>query len=66
MFLAERAAWSAADEGQEEVQENGEGEESKGKMSPGREVVEWLLSCENGEDKEENGNGNEAADSEGR
>lgn len=61
MFLAERAAWSAAaeeegdaDENAEEPQEiemtigeeEGEQKADAGEMSAGRQVVEWLLSSE--------------------
>jgi hypothetical protein len=74
VFLAERAAWSANDDGEEQGQEGESGEaegeadgeregegEGKGKMSPGREVAEWLLMYENkdegeGEGKEEQEN----------
>ena len=63
VFLAERSAWSAEEEdGEEGGKEQGEGEgetgaegEGKGKISPGRMVVEWLLSV--GEEMEGNGNG---------
>lgn len=52
VFLAERTAWSLEEEkeGEDQVQEQqNEGEEEdKGKMSKGREVVEWLLGCEKG------------------
>ncbi|RMJ24390.1 ankyrin repeat protein [Aspergillus sp. HF37] len=78
VFLAERAAWSANGDGEEQGQEgeSGEGEgegegeaEDKGRMSPGREVVEWLLTCESkdegeGEGKEEQEN--EATDGDGK
>ncbi|CEJ60027.1 hypothetical protein PMG11_08621 [Penicillium brasilianum] len=60
MFLAERAAWTAAAEEEGEADENSEepqeiemtiGEEGEqktdaGEMSAGRQVVEWLLSSE--------------------
>lgn len=75
VFLAERAAWSANDDGEEQGQEGesgeaeGEGEgEGKGKMSPGREVVEWLLTCENKDEGEEGKEEqeNEATDGDGK
>lgn len=45
VFLAERSAWSAEEEdGGEEQQGEGD-DEGKGKMSPARTVVEWLLSA---------------------
>ncbi|RJE18624.1 ankyrin repeat protein [Aspergillus sclerotialis] len=60
VFLAERSAWSAEEDGEGEGSK-GEGEagaegEEKGKMSPGRMVVEWLLSV--GEEVEGNENAN--------
>lgn len=70
VFLAERSAWDADADGEEgeekggDGQGEGDGEGDKGKMSPGREVVEWLLSCEEGKggeegEKEGGGEGNE-------
>lgn len=75
VFLAERAAWSANDDGEqsqegESGEAEGEGEgEGKGKMSPGREVVEWLLMYENKDEGEGEGKGeqeNEATDGDGK
>ncbi|BDD59473.1 hypothetical protein MPDQ_002967 [Monascus purpureus] len=57
VFLAERTAWTAEGEGdetqeQKEQDESEGGEEDKGKISPGRAVVEWLLGCEKGDSLE--------------
>lgn len=70
VFLAERSAWSVDEEESQGQKADGEGEgkeEGNGKMSPGREVVEWLLSCETNEGDGEEGNeeGNEAAEGDG-
>ena len=66
VFLAERSAWSAEEDGEGskgEGEAGAEGEgEGKGKMSPGRMVAEWLLSV--GEEVEGNGNENAKGDGE--
>ncbi|KAH1422198.1 hypothetical protein KXV70_001352 [Aspergillus fumigatus] len=49
IFLAERTAWSTEEEGKEVPAE----EEGAGKMSKGRQVVEWLLSSDKAGDLEE-------------
>ncbi|RHZ49074.1 ankyrin repeat domain-containing protein [Aspergillus thermomutatus] len=51
IFLAERTAWSAEEEGKEAA-EAGAGEEGPGEMSKGRQVVEWLLSSDKAGDLE--------------
>lgn len=63
VFLAERTAWSTVEEGGEEDAQGQEGNSAEEKIenSPGRQVVEWLLSCDKGNGIEENG-GEESAD----
>ncbi|KAL2010484.1 hypothetical protein VTN00DRAFT_6291 [Thermoascus crustaceus] len=80
VFLAERTAWSLEEEqeqkegGEEEGKEGQQEEEGVGKMSKGREVVEWLLGCEKGAGLEtgvgangvkSNGDGNAGEEMEG-
>ena len=53
VFLAERTAWNAdaeerGNEPGEQYKQQGEEGDDKPEASPGRAVVEWLLSCENG------------------
>lgn len=52
IFLAERTAWSAEEEGKEGGSAEGAEEEGAGEMTKGREVVEWLLSSDKADDLE--------------
>lgn len=51
IFLAERTAWSAEEEGKEGAEDAEE--DGAGEMTKGREVVEWLLSSDKAGDLEE-------------
>jgi hypothetical protein len=49
VFLAERTGWATEGQGAEKEGDEGESaDDGSGKMTKGREVVEWLLGCENG------------------
>ncbi|KAF7122999.1 hypothetical protein CNMCM5793_001175 [Aspergillus hiratsukae] len=52
IFLAERTAWSAEEEGKEDESAEGAEQEGAGEMTKGREVVEWLLSSDKAGDLE--------------
>lgn len=74
VFLAERADWSTEEQGEEQEQdevevevgaEAQEGEGDAGKLSKGRQVVEWLLSSEKGGELETGAGENAPAAAEG-
>ncbi|KNG84635.1 putative ankyrin repeat protein (Yar1), partial [Aspergillus nomiae NRRL 13137] len=72
VFLAERADWSTEEQGEEQDEaeaeveaEAQEGEGDAGKMSKGRQVVEWLLSSEKGSELESGAGENAPAAAEG-
>ncbi|KAB8265092.1 hypothetical protein BDV32DRAFT_62932 [Aspergillus pseudonomiae] len=72
VFLAERADWSTEEQGEEQDEAEAEvkaeaqdGEGDAGKMSKGRQVVEWLLSSEKGSELESGAGENAPAAAEG-